>query len=48
MQSSWILYDQTDVEKEQPTVGSVSGPPDKVTRHLATLPPVSNYKGKYL
>jgi hypothetical protein len=47
MQSSWLLYDQTETEKEQPTVGSVSGaPPEKIARHLATLTPVSNYKGK--
>uniref|UniRef100_U9TVJ7 Suppressor of forked domain-containing protein n=1 Tax=Rhizophagus irregularis (strain DAOM 181602 / DAOM 197198 / MUCL 43194) TaxID=747089 RepID=U9TVJ7_RHIID len=46
MQSSWLLYDQTEAEKEQPTVGSVSGaPPEKIARHLATLTPVSNYKG---
>jgi hypothetical protein len=43
MQSSWLLYDQTEVEKEQPTVSSVSGaPPEKIARHLATLP---SYKG---
>ncbi|RIA88086.1 hypothetical protein C1645_826856 [Glomus cerebriforme] len=34
------------VEKEQPNVGSVSGAtPEKIARHMATLPPASNYKG---
>ncbi|CAG8461935.1 4854_t:CDS:10 [Funneliformis mosseae] len=48
MQSSWQLYDQSEVEKEQPTVTSVSvsgAPPEKIARYLATLPHSSNYKG---
>ncbi|CAI2190405.1 7617_t:CDS:10 [Funneliformis geosporum] len=48
MQSSWQLYDQTEVEKEQPAVTSVSvsgAPPEKIARYLATLPHSSNYKG---